>query len=321
MSQPVAPNAAVAASPQSSPKGGGQRKLPATRGWRLKDTPAAWLLIAPVVILFGISVVYPLFETIRLSFFDIKGLGKPRYVGIGNYLKLFADPAFRNTLTTTLIFTLGTTAVSVTLGWILAMLCSFAPRQTLPFRVMFFVTFGISEAVSGYMWINILRPDSAGLLNSIVGLVVPGFTHSWLGDPNTALTALIFVAAWSGVGLPLMLCFAAVQSIPKSVLEAAYMDGAKPLSIMRHIMVPLSVPGVRVAIFINLLGALRAFDIIYVMTGGGPVRATETVGYFMYRESMTQFKLGYGAAATVVLLVAVLVISTPAIIQRTAGAK
>ena len=99
------------------------------------------------------------------------------------------------------------------------------------------------------------------------------------------------------------------------------MDGAKPISMMRHIMMPLSLPGVRVAIFINLLNALRAFDIIFVLTGGGPVRATETVGYFMYRESMTQFKLGYGAAATVVLLIAVLIISTPAIIQRTAGAK
>ena len=81
--------------------------------------------------------------------------------------------------------------------------------------------------------------------------------------------------------------------------------------IMRHIMMPLSLPGVRVAVFINLLGALRAFDIIYIMTGGGPVRATETVGYFMYRESMTQFKLGYGAAATVVLLIAVLIVSDP----------
>jgi ABC-type sugar transport system permease subunit len=90
---------------------------------------------------------------------------------------------------------------------------------------------------------------------------------------------------------------------------------------MRNIMMPLSLPGVRVAIFINLLGALRAFDIIYILTGGGPVRSTETVGYFMYRESMTQFKLGYGAAATVVLLVAVLVVSIPAIIQRTAGAR
>jgi ABC-type sugar transport system permease subunit len=306
----------------SSPLTGGRRKPVVRRGRKgLGETPAAWLLIAPVIVLFGISVVYPLIDTIRLSLFDIKGLAPAKYVGLGNYLTLFADATFRNTLLTTLIFTLGTTLISVSLGWTLAMLCSFAPRHTLPFRGMFFVTFGISEAVSGYMWINILRPDKAGLLNSLIGNVLPGFQHSWLGDPVTALWSLIFVASWSGVGLPLMLCFAAVQGIPKTVLEAAYMDGAKPMSIMRHIMVPLSMPGVRVAIFINLLGALRAFDIIYVMTGGGPVRATETVGYFMYRESMTQFKLGYGAAATVVLLVAVLVISIPAIIQRTAGAK
>jgi raffinose/stachyose/melibiose transport system permease protein len=118
-----------------------------------------------------------------------------------------------------------------------------------------------------------------------------------------------------------MLCFASVQAIPKSLFEAAYIDGASHGQVMRSIMMPLSMPGVRVSIFINLLGALRAFDIIYIMTGGGPVRSTETVGYFMYRESMTQFKLGYGAAATVILLVAVLIISIPAIIQRTAGAK
>ena len=105
------------------------------------------------------------------------------------------------------------------------------------------------------------------------------------------------------------------------MLEAAYVDGALPTEIMRHIIAPLSMPGVRVALFINLLGSLRAFDTIYVLTAGGPVRSTETVGFFMFRESFTQFKLGYGAAATLVLLVAVLIISLPAIIQRTAGAK
>lgn len=105
------------------------------------------------------------------------------------------------------------------------------------------------------------------------------------------------------------------------MLEAAYMDGAKPLAIMRFIMMPLSMAGVRVAVFINLLGALRAFDIIYVLTEGGPVRSTETVGFFIYRESMQFFKLGYGASATVVLLIAVLVVAFPAIVQRTAAAK
>lgn len=294
----------------------------ASRRRLLGERPAALILIAPAIVLFAIAVLYPLEETIRLSFWDIQGLKKPSFVGFGNYIKLFSDVAFRNTLLTTLIFTIGVTAISVAIGWVLAMLCAFAPRETLPFRVMIFAAFGVSEAVSGYMWIGIYRPDAGGLLNSLIQLFgFPGFSHAWLGDPNTALWALIIAASWSAVGLPLMLIFASIQAIPKSVLEAAYMDGAKPISTMRHIMVPLSLPGVRVGVFINLLTALRSFDIIFILTGGGPVRSTETVGYFMYRESMTQFKLGYGAAATVVLLLAVLVVSTPAIIQRTAGAK
>lgn len=321
MAGSVASSATDQSATESSRTVGGRRKSSARlRGW-LGDSPAAFLLLVPVLVLFGIAVVFPLIETIRLSFFDIKGLGKPKWVGLGNYIKLFTDPAFRNTLWTTLVFTLSTTAVSVSLGWVLAMLSAFAPRQTLPFRVMIFAAFGISEAVAGYMWIGILRPDSGGLLNAVIGIFQPGFAQPWLGDPRTAIWAIVATAAWGGVGLPLMLCFAAIQSIPKSLFEAAYLDGASHWQVMRNIMMPLSMPGVRVAIFINLLGALRAFDIIFILTGGGPVRSTETVGYFMYRESMTQFKLGYGAAATVILLVAVLIVSVPAIIRRTAGAR
>ena len=320
MQESVAPRTAGSRTDVSSRLRGEQSNLLAT-GRRIRDWPAAWLLIAPVLILFGIAVIFPLIDTIRLSFFDIKGLAKPKFIGLGNYVKLFTDPAFRNTLVTTLTFTIFTTIISVGLGWMLAMVSAFAPRQTLPFRVMIFAAFGISEAVAGYMWIGILRPDAGGLLNATIGLFQPGFAQPWLGDPRTALWVLIVAASWGGVGLPLMLCFASVQSIPKTLFEAAYIDGASHGQVMRNIMMPLSLPGVRVAIFINLLGALRAFDIIYILTGGGPVRSTETVGYFMYRESMTQFKLGYGAAATVVLLVAVLVISIPAIVQRTAGAK
>ena len=299
-----------------------RRQLVAPRGWRLSDAPAAWLLILPVLVLFGVAVAFPLIDTIRLSFYDIRGLAPPRYVGLGNYQRLFADQDFRNTLTTTLVFTVGTTVLAVGIGWVIAMLCAFAPRRTLPFRVMIFSAFGVSEAVIGYMWITMLRPDSGGLLNSVIrALGFPDFAQPWLDDPNTAIWALIVAAAWGAAGLPLMLCFASVQAIPRSLLEAAHIDGAGPGAIMRHIMMPMSLPGVRVSIFITLLNALRAFDIIYVLTGGGPVRSTETVGYFMYRESMTQFKLGYGAAATVVLLVAVLIVSIPAIIQRTAGAR
>lgn len=300
----------------------GSRRKPVVGRWDRAETIAALILLTPALILFAVAVLYPLADTIRLSFFDIKGLAAPKYTGLGNYIKLFADPTFRNTVSVTLLFTLATTALTVGIGWVLAVLCALAPRETLFFRFVFFTAFGISDAVAGYMWITFFRPDQAGTLNAFLNAVGLGqLQHSWLGDPATAIWAIIATATWSGVGLPLLICFASAQSIPKSIIEAAHVDGARPLSIMRHIIMPLSLPGVRVALFINLLGSLRAFDVIYVLTQGGPVRSTETLGFFMFKESFAQFKLGYGAAATVVLLIAVLIISVPAIAQRTAGAK
>ncbi|TBF70682.1 sugar ABC transporter permease (plasmid) [Rhizobium leguminosarum] len=288
----------------------------------LPEPLTAFFFLSPVILLFGLSVIYPVIETVRISFWEIRGLGKPHYVGLENYIRLFADPVFLKTLWTTLIFTLGVTAFSVGIGWSLALLCAFAPKRTSIFRLMIFATFGISEAVAGYIWISIFRPGEAGLLNGVLTAIGLGdLAQPWLGGPETALVALVVTASWSAVGLPLLLSFASVQAIPRSVLEAAYVDGAKPLTMMWHIMMPLSLPGARVAVFLTLLSSLRAFDIVFVLTAGGPARSTETVGFFMYRESMTQFNLGYGAAATIILLIAVLIVSTPAIAQRTKGAK
>jgi raffinose/stachyose/melibiose transport system permease protein len=144
------PTAAPVVGPSTSGPLGRRQLAPSRRHRGLGERATSLVLITPVLILFAVSAIYPLFETIRLSFFDIKGMNPAKYVGIGNYLTLFSDPGFRGTLVTTVIFTLATTAVSVTIGWVLAMLCAFAPRQTAPFRVMIFMAFGISETVSGY---------------------------------------------------------------------------------------------------------------------------------------------------------------------------
>lgn len=290
--------------------------------WYGTDGGAALVLLAPMLVLFACSVVYPLIETVRLSFYDARGLGIPRWVGFGNYTTLASDPNFRSALFTTLTWTFATTVLSVGIGWGLAVLCAFAPRATSPFRLMIFSAYGIAEAVSGFIWLGIYRPDDSGLLNAILGAIgLSDLRHAWLGDTSTALWGIVVAYAWTQVGLPLMTCFAAVRTIPKTIFEAAYIDGARPLSVMRHILVPLSLPGLAVAVFINLLNSLRAFDMIFVLTGGGPARSTETVGYFMYRESMLQFKLGYGAAATVILLLGVFIVSIPLLRQRTAEAK
>lgn len=288
---------------------------------RWNDTLSAYLLIAPVWVLFGIAVAYPLFETIRLSFFDIRGLGAAHYVGVGNYVTLFHDPHFRHALGTTFIWTVSTTVMSVGAGWLIAMPCALAPKGTLIPRVMIFSAFMMSEAVTGFIWLGIFRPDPGGLLNAALGFVgLSRWTHAWLGAESTALAALAVAYSWAQAGLPMMLCFAATQAIPSTIIEAASIDGARSGSLIRHILMPLSLPGVKAATFITLLGSLRAFDTIFIMTNGGPVRSTETLGFFMYRESMTQFKLGYGAAATLVLLFAVLIVSVPAILSRSAEA-
>lgn len=300
---------------------GARLKSGTLRSW-IADAPAAYLLLLPVLVLFAFAVVYPLVQTVVMSFWDIKGLGRPKFTGLGNYVTLANDLNFRRAIVTTLLWTVCTTALSVGAGWAIALLCALAPRATLVPRVFIFAAFGVSEAVTGYMWLGIFRPDAGGLLNSILSAIGAGnLSHPWLGDTNTALWCLIVAASWAQTGLPLLLIFAATQAIPRNIIEAAYVDGASHFDMMRYIIAPMSMPGVRVALFINLLSSLRAFDTIYILTAGGPVRSTETIGYFMYRESFTQFKLGYGAAATLVLLVAVLVISLPAIIQRTAGAQ
>lgn len=303
---------------------GGPKRLPtgALRAPRqIGQSRAALILLAPLMLFFGVSVLYPVVETIRLSFFEIKGLAPPKAVGFDNYFKLLGDENFLRALRVTFYWSFFATFFSVTIGWALAMACALKPRETMVFRVLIFAAYGVSEAVVGFIWLGIYRPDY-GLLNGILGgMGLDHLQQAWLGNPNTALTAVIVAYVWTQVGLPLMTCFASIQSIPRNYFEAAYIDGAKPMSMMRHIVMPLSLPGVRVAIFINLLQSLKAFDLIYMLTGGGPVRTTETVGFFMFRESMLNFKLGYGAASTVVLLVAVLIVSTPLIAQRTRAAK
>jgi ABC-type sugar transport system permease subunit len=150
--------------------------------------PGAYLLLLPLLVLFAFEVVYPLIQTIVMSFWDIKGLAKPKFYGLGNFIALAQDANFRQAVTTTLLWTVFTTALSVGAGWGIALLCALAPRQTLIPRFLIFAAFGISEAVTGYIWLGIYRQDAGGLLNSFLyGIGLGSLAHPWLGDSNTAI--------------------------------------------------------------------------------------------------------------------------------------
>ena len=146
---------------------GGEQRLTSLRRW-LADAPAAYLLLLPVLVLFGFAVVYPVIQTVVLSFWDIKGLAKPRFYGLGNFVALYHDANFRRAVVTTLLWTVCTTTISVGVGWIIALLCALAPKETLVPRVLIFAAFGVSEAVTGYVWLGMFRGDATGLVNAIL---------------------------------------------------------------------------------------------------------------------------------------------------------
>ena len=279
----------------------------------------AYVLLAPVFLLFAVGVLYPLFETFRVSFLDWTGLGRPKPAGVENYVKLVQDPNFLNALKVTLTWTLATTFFSVFFGWSIALVSGLDSKRTLVFRVAIFAAYGVSEVASGVIWLGIVQPDF-GLINSVLRAIGLGqWAYPWLGDADTAMVVLVAAYVWTQTGLPLLTCYAAIVAIPRSQIEAAYVDGASHMQVLWHILIPYSLPGLRVAIFLILLNSLKAFDLIHAMTEGGPVRGTETVGYFMFQEAVVYFKQGYGAASTIVLLLAVIVVSIPLIRERSSN--
>lgn len=281
----------------------------------------AYILIGPVLAIFTFTVLYPTISTFKLSFYELKGLSKQIPIGFENYRMLFQDRNFIRSLWVTLIWTLSSTGLSVGIGWFIALLSGLIPRRSAPYRTAIFLAYGISPVVSGLMWIGIFR-QSGGLLNGILEAVgLASLTHAWLGDRTVALGVVLTAFIWIQTGLPLLNIFSSIRSIPQSILEAAHIDGASSWMLMRKIFIPLSLPGVKVSVFINMLGSLKAFDIILILTDGGPIRSTETLGFFMYKESFLFFKQGYGAAATVVLTLFVLIIAIPLIKDRSGGAS
>ncbi len=239
---------------------------------------------------------------------------KPR--GLGNYKLLFQDPNFLRSLRTTAVWSLCSTVLSVGLGWAIALLAGLNPRRSGLFRLAVFMAYGIPAAAAGIMLKGIFQTD-IGMLNGLLeSLGLEQWINPWLGDEKTALWVLIVSFVWTQTGLPLLTCYASIRGIPVQLFEAAYIDGAGPRQIFRYLMIPFSLPGVQVSIFLNLLNSLKSFDIIFIMTGGGPLRSTETIGFFMYKETVSFFKLGYGSASVVVMTLVVALFSIPLLRER-----
>jgi ABC-type sugar transport system permease subunit len=269
-----------------------------------KRQSAGYLFILPALFFFIAFLVYPLVHTIYLSLTEWAGfdLKKITFVGFDNFKLLLPDWIFWKALRNTLSFVIGTTVFLNLLGLSLALFLNNSRRLTHIIRTLIFVPVLLSPVIVGVMWSRILDPF--GVLNQILqkinAIKTPIF---WLGDKRIALLSVIGATVWQWVGYDMILYLTGLQQIPEELYEAAMIDGANKWHLLRYITLPLLKGIATMVILLNLIGGVRVFDIVYVMTKGGPNHNTEVLATHLYEVAFWFNKMGYASVIAVVILV------------------
>ncbi len=267
-----------------------------------------YLYLLPMLLLVGCFLLYPAANTAWLSLTDSNGLNNPKFIGLKNYTNLFTDPAFSTSFTNTLLWVVGVLVLQVTLGLLIALVLSDI-RGGNALKILFYLPATISGATVAVIWYFMFDPDQ-GVINTTLRLVhLGGLAQDWLTVVPTNTWAMIVAATWQGLGPNMLLFLVGLQNIPHEQLEAGMLDGANPVRLFWHITLPLLRPMLTVVVGIALINSFKVFDLIWVMTEGGPYRSSETLAVTMYRESFVSFQLGYGAAVAIVLTLIVMVLS------------
>lgn len=273
-----------------------------------------FLFLLPALALVGGLLLWPFARTLYLSFTDYSGSGSAQWVGLDNYSRLFNDRVLSDAMVNTLLWVIGTLLLPVGIGLLIAVL-SFNVRGAALFRLPFLIPYALSGTAIGVMWEFMLR--SNGAFNSVLELIgMEGLQRRWLLDTPLNTWSMIIASTWQSVGVSVLLFLIGLQTIPKDPIEAARLDGAEGLTLFRTMTFPLVRPMTIVVVGISLVNSLKTFDIIWVMTQGGPYRSSETLAVMMYRETFLLFRHGYGSAIAVLLSVIVLIVSV-AYLSRT----
>ena len=263
-----------------------------------------WLLLLPALFMFSIYVIYPIIQSLSLSFFEWDGLADEKtFVGMNNYLELFDDDVFWTSLKNNLIWVIFY-LLSPPIGLAIAL---FLNQQGLGMRLvksLFFFPFVISQIVVGLMFTWFYDP-SFGLLNTVlqgVGLIKEPIAA--LSSESGVTNAIVFAGLWPQIAYCMILYLTGLNGISRGQIEAASLDGCSGFRMLWHVILPQLRPATFIAIVVTVIGSLRSFDLNAIMTAGGPYNSSSVLAFFMYEQSITNYRMGYGAAiATVLFLI------------------
>ena len=267
-------------------------------GHRWRRQAAGLAFTAPALVILAAFLLYPIGYSLWLSLHEWDGY-TPRwgpFVGLENYRALAGDEVFWKATVNSVVFVVVRTPLEVALGFLLALLLNrrLAARSLL--RTLFFVPVVMSLIVVTIIFQRVYEPNT-GLLNTFLhGIGLGAWAHPWLGDPATALPAVIAVSVWKNVGFSLVILLAGLQSLPQDVVDAARVDGANAWQLTLRVITPLMRPILALTALLSIIGGLKVFDLIFIMTRGGPTYSTEVLATMLYREAFEQNHMGIASA-------------------------
>ena len=268
-----------------------------------KEVRLALIFILPTLFFILFFMIYPVIYSFYISLFDLD-LRRPGYapfIGLGNYVYAFQSEYFLDSIRNTLVYAAGTISMSMLLGLGISILMNEEVKGIKIFRSLLLVPWATPPVVAALMWKWIFHPDF-GLLNGVLlQLGIIEGRVSWLGNPVTAMLALIFTDVWMSTPFIVLMILPFIQAIPPSIIEASRIDGASVFSRFRHVTLPLIKPGILISIILRTMGAFLAFSTVYVLTGGGPGGATEVIAYHAWSEAFGNLRFGYSAALSYIL--------------------
>ena len=267
-------------------------------------TVEPYLYLVPVMILFILFVFWPFVKTIQLSFARTTPLGQvAQYVGLDNYMNIFTDGTFLNSLVATLKFSVMRVILSIVLGFILAIISTEKIRAKGFFRTVYALPMAISAAAASVVFMFIFH-SSLGILNKALG------THiGWLTDKKYALIAVTIVSVWMAIGMNFIYLTAAIQSVPAELYESVALDGANFFQKHRHVTIPSISPTLFFLLIINVINSVQAYAEFKMMTQGGPAESTNVIVYEIYQEAFINSRFGVACSESVILFVILIILT------------
>ncbi len=283
------------------------RAKPAKSSSRPKQQLVGLYFVLPALLLYAVFFLYPFLRTIYLSMTEWNGVVAPVFTGLENYQRLLNDKQMWSSLGNNVIWVIVGTAAPIIIGLFLSVVLWSGARGSLFFRTIYFLPVVVSPVIIGVIWGWIYNPLFGILNTSLRRIGLGNLAKGWLGEPSTALYAVLVTAIWSYIGFCVVVLYSGLQKVDTQLVDAAKIDGANAWTRFRHVLIPQLSSVLTMVLVYTVIGGFNVFDLVFIMTRGGPANASEVIASYTYEKAFQENEVGYGAALSMVMTLIALV--------------